>query len=95
LPACFETVNPKLPLIAENFHLPIEAGVNTLPLSHVELRFARTLLYFDRAAPGRNVYSVIARVTAAGAFHWPGTQVRPLYDSRYSGTSGSLLVYAQ
>jgi uncharacterized protein YfaS (alpha-2-macroglobulin family) len=94
LPACFETVNPKLPLIAQYFELPIEAGVNTLPLSHVELRFARTLLYFDQAPPGRNIYSVLARVKAAGVFHWPGTQVRPMYDSRFAGVSGSVIVHS-
>lgn len=94
LPACLETVNPKLPLIAKYFQLPIEAGVNTLPLSHVELRFARTLLYFDKVSPGRNAYSVLSRVTNAGVFHWPGTQVRPLYDSRFSDTSNQMLAYA-
>ena len=95
LPACFETVNPKLPMIAEYFKLPIEAGVNTLPLSQVELRFSRTLLYFDKTLPGRNVYSVLARVTTAGAFHWPGTQVRPMYDSRFAGVSDSMIVHAE
>ena len=60
LPACLETVNPDLPPIAENFKLPIDAGVNTLKLAHVELRFARTLLYFDRGQPGRNLYAVLA-----------------------------------
>ena len=94
LPACLETINPKLPLIAKYFQLPIEAGVNTLPLSHVELRFARTLLYFDKVLPGRNAYSVLSRVTNAGVFHWPGTQVRPLYDSRFSDTSNQMLAYA-
>jgi uncharacterized protein YfaS (alpha-2-macroglobulin family) len=95
LPACFETVNPKLPMIAEYFKLPIEAGVNTLPLSQVELRFSRTLLYFDKTLPGRNVYSVLARVTTPGAFHWPGTQVRPMYDSRFAGVSDSMIVHAE
>jgi uncharacterized protein YfaS (alpha-2-macroglobulin family) len=95
LPACFETVNPNHPMVAQYFNLPIEAGVNTLPLSNVELRFARTLLYFDKANPGRNLYSVLARVIAAGSFHWPATQVRPMYDSRYGGTSGATIVYAR
>jgi uncharacterized protein YfaS (alpha-2-macroglobulin family) len=95
LPACLETVNPNHPLVAQYFKLPIEAGVNTLSLSNVELRLARTLLYFDKANPGRSLYSVLARVTAAGAFHWPATQVRPMYDSRFSGTSESVIVHAQ
>jgi uncharacterized protein YfaS (alpha-2-macroglobulin family) len=95
LPACFETINPNHPMVAQYFKLPIEAGVNTLSLSNVELRFARTLLYFDKANPGRNLYSVLARVTAAGAFHWPATQVRPMYDSRFSGRSESVIVHAQ
>jgi uncharacterized protein YfaS (alpha-2-macroglobulin family) len=94
LPACLETINPKLPLIAQYFQLPIEAGVNTLPLSHVDLRFARTMLYFDKVLPGPNVYKVLARVITPGVFHWPGTQVRPLYDSRFSDASSPMLVYA-
>lgn len=95
LPACFETVNPNLPMIARYFQLPIEAGVNTLPLSHVELRFARTLLYFEKTKPGSNLYSVLARVTTAGTFQWPATQVRPMYDSRFSGLSASMVVHAK
>jgi alpha-2-macroglobulin len=59
LPAGLETVNPKMQALAEHYQLPIEAGVNALQLSHVELRFARTVLYFEKAAPGRNVYSVL------------------------------------
>ena len=94
LPACLETVNPKLPLIAEHFHLPIEAGVNTLPLSHVEQRSERTVLYFEKTLPGRNVYSVLARVTTPGVFSWPATQMRPMYDSRFSGVSGPMIVCA-
>ncbi len=95
LPACFETVNPNHPMVAQYFNLPIEAGVNTLPLSNAELRFARTLLYFDKVNPGRNLYSVLARVITAGSFHWPATQVRPMYDSRYGGSSGATIVCAQ
>ena len=94
LPACLETVNPKLPLIARYFRLPIEAGVNTLPLSHVELRAARTVLYFEKIAPGRNVYSVLAHVTTPGVFHWPETRVQPMYDARFSGVSSAMLIYA-
>ena len=79
-------------MIARYFKLPIEAGVNTLPLGHVELKFARTSLYFEKTKPGRNLYSVLARVTAAGIFHWPATQVRPMYDSRFGGLSDTMLV---
>ena len=95
LPACLETINPKLPHVTENFPLPIEAGVNTLKLSHVELRFARTLLYFQNAPPGRNAYSVLCRVIVPGVFRWPATQARPMYDSRFSGISESMVVHVQ
>jgi uncharacterized protein YfaS (alpha-2-macroglobulin family) len=95
LPAGFETVNPRMPMVMQYFRVPIEAGVNTLALSHVELRYSRTLLYFDRALPGRNVYSVVARVVAPGTFHWPATQARPLYDSRFSGLTESAVIHVQ
>jgi uncharacterized protein YfaS (alpha-2-macroglobulin family) len=95
LPACLETVNAHLPPISENFHLPVDAGANTLVLSHAELRFARTLLYFEKAPPGRNVYSVLGRVIVPGVFHWPSTQLRAMYDSRFYGLSDPALVCAQ
>ncbi len=95
LPACLETENPKMQALAEHYQLPIEAGVNTLQLSHVELRFARTLLYFEKAAPGPNVYSVLTQVMFPGTFHWPSTQVRPMYDSRFSAVSESRMVTVQ
>jgi uncharacterized protein YfaS (alpha-2-macroglobulin family) len=94
LPACLETVNPKLPLIADYFKLPVEAGVNTLPLSNVEERAESTKLYFEKTLPGRNVYSVLERVATAGVFHWPGTQLRPMYDSRFFGFSDATIVHS-
>jgi alpha-2-macroglobulin len=93
LPACLETVNPKLPLVAEYYKLPVEAGVNTLPLSNVEQRTATTKLYFEKTLPGKNVYSVLERVAVAGTFHWPGTQLRPMYDNRFFGFSDPTIVY--
>ena len=95
LPACFETINPNLPMIAEYFKLPIEAGVNTLSLSHADMYFARTVLYFDKAPAGRNIYATVARVTAAGTYHWPGVQVQPLYDTRFHSFAGASMVSAQ
>jgi alpha-2-macroglobulin len=92
LPACFETVNPKLPLVAEYYKLPPEAGVNTLPLANVEERTASTKLYFEKTLPGRNVYSVLERVGTAGTFHWPGTQLRPMYDNRFFGFSDATTI---
>ena len=87
LPACLETVNPLLPAIAGNFPLPIDAGVNQLTLSHVELRTVRTLLYFDEAPAGESTYSILARVIVPGTFAWPSTQIRAMYDSRFSAMS--------
>ncbi|MEY2490575.1 MAG: alpha-2-macroglobulin [Verrucomicrobiota bacterium] len=95
LPACLETVNPDLPPIVENFKLSTDAGVNTLKLSHVELRFARTLLYFENGLPGRNVYSVLAQVIVPGTFRWPATQARPMYDNRFSSTSAAAVVHVE
>jgi uncharacterized protein YfaS (alpha-2-macroglobulin family) len=93
LPACLETVNRKLPFLAEYFKVPIEAGVNTLPLSNVEERAECTKLYFEKTVPGRNVYFVLERVATAGVFHWPGTQLRPMYDSRFFGFSEATIVH--
>jgi uncharacterized protein YfaS (alpha-2-macroglobulin family) len=94
LPACLETVNPKLPLIADYFNLPVEAGVSTLPLSNVEERVECTKLYFEKTLPGRNVYSVLERVGTAGIFHWPGTQLRSMYDSRFFGFSDATIIHS-
>jgi uncharacterized protein YfaS (alpha-2-macroglobulin family) len=90
LPAAFETVNPDLAQIGKFFELPpVDPGDTLLDLSHSELRDRANLLYFDQVQPGSAVYSVLARVTAAGAFRWPATQVTPMYDSRFSGLSAS------
>lgn len=94
LPACLETVNSQLPLIAQFFKFPIETGANTLALSNAELRTDRTVLYFDRTKPGRNIYSILSRVGVAGTFRWPCTQVRPMYDSRFGGVSEAAVVQA-
>ncbi len=88
LPAGLETLNPNLPLIAKSYKLPEEPG-RELELSHSELRDHETRLYFDRVEPGTGVYSVLARATSAGTFHWPATQVAPMYDSRFTGLSAS------
>ncbi len=82
--------NPDLAQIGKFFELPpVDPGDTLLDLSHSELRDRANLLYFDQVQPGSAVYSVLARVTAAGAFRWPATQVTPMYDSRFSGLSAS------
>jgi hypothetical protein len=89
LPAGLETVNPNLPLVAKTYQLPPEPGGRELDLSHSDLRDDETCLYFDRMDAGAGAYSVLARATAAGNFHWPATQVAPMYDSRFTGLSAS------
>ncbi len=90
LPAGLETVNPDLAMIGKFFEIPPQAaGDNLLSLSHSELRDRSTRLYFDTVEPGSGTYSVLARATAAGTFHWPATQIVPMYDSRFSGLSPS------
>ena len=90
LPAAFETVNPDIAQIGKFFELPApDPGDILLNLSHSEMHDRSTLLYFDDVPPGPGVYSVLVRVTAAGAFRWPQTQVTPMYDSRFSGLSTS------
>ena len=90
LPAAFETVNPNLAQVGKFFDLPPPApGDVLLDLSHCEIRDRTNLLYFNNIPPGPGVYSVLARVTAAGTFRWPQTQITPMYDSRFSGLSAS------
>jgi len=90
LPAGLETVNPDLAMIGKFFEIPPEdAGDRVLSLSHSEMRDRSTRLYFDAVEPGSGTYSVLARATAAGTFHWPAAQVVPMYDSRFSGLSPS------
>jgi uncharacterized protein YfaS (alpha-2-macroglobulin family) len=90
LPAGLETVNPVLAMIAKFFDVPSDnTNDRTLILSHSELRDRSTLLYFDELLAGPGQYSVLARVTAAGAFRWPATIISPMYDSRFSGLSPS------
>jgi uncharacterized protein YfaS (alpha-2-macroglobulin family) len=90
LPAAFETVNPDLAQVGKFFELPApDPNDQLLELSHSELRDRSTLLYFNNVPPGPGVYSILVRVTAAGTFRWPQTQVNPMYDSRFSGCSAS------
>ncbi|MGB8356627.1 MAG: alpha-2-macroglobulin family protein, partial [Chthoniobacteraceae bacterium] len=89
LPAALETINPDIASIARTYSVPEEKGAPQLSLSYSEMRDKVTALYFDRVEPGAAVYSVLARVTCAGTFHWPATQVEPMYDSRFSGLSPS------
>jgi uncharacterized protein YfaS (alpha-2-macroglobulin family) len=90
LPAAFETVNPNIAQIGDFFQLPPpDPNDMLLDLSYSEMRDRSTLLYFDDFPSGPGVYSVLARVTAAGTFRWPATQVTPMYDSRFSGLSAS------
>lgn len=84
LPAAFEAVNPRL----ATDRLP-EPKREAAELSFAELRDRTTCLYFNRLEPGLHTSSVVVRVTTAGRFHWPATQVVPMYDSRFSGLSPS------
>jgi uncharacterized protein YfaS (alpha-2-macroglobulin family) len=90
LPAAFETVNPDLAQVGKFFNLPEpDPNDQLLGLSHSEMRDQSTLLYFDSVPYGPGVYSILVRVTAAGTFRWPQTQINPMYDSRFSGCSAS------
>ena len=89
LPACLETLNPNLPSVARSYSVPMAQDDKPLVLSFAELRDKTTLLYFNQVEPGMGVYSVLARVTSAGTFHWPATQAVPMYDSRFSGVSAA------
>lgn len=87
LPAGLEVVNPDLPAVAKVYDLPPAADGRELWLSHSAIRDDRVVLYFDRFDPGAGTYSILARATAAGSFHWPAAQIAPMYDARFSGAT--------
>ena len=89
LPAALETVNADIASIARTYSVPKEPEARQLSLSYAERRDRVTCLYFDRIEPGQATYSILARATCAGTFHWPATQVTPMYDSRFSGLAPS------
>src|SRR3989442_5929181 len=90
LPAGLEVVNPNLALVGKFFQLPpADPHDRMLGLSYSEMRDRSALLYFDTVDPGSGTYSILARATAAGTFHWPATQVAPMYDTRSSARSTS------
>lgn len=89
LPGGLETVNPDIASIARTYSVPQEKDTRQLTLSHSERRDHVTCLYFNRVDAGTATYSVLARATCAGVFHWPATQVAPMYDSRFTGVTPS------
>ena len=97
LPAGVEVLNPNLDLFGKAYSITAETGVDTAALSHSEMHDSRTDLYFDDVAAGLHSYTVLARVTSAGAFEWPAAQISPMYDSRiYARTApGTCAVKAE
>lgn len=88
LPAGIETANFNLPQIAQVYKLPGEAQP-TIALDHSELRDQSANLYFDHVPPGNHRYAILARVTAAGSFAWPSTQISPMYQPHVGGLTAS------
>ena len=84
LPAGIETVNFNLPQVAQVYNLP-EGAEPTVTLDHSELRDQSANLYFDHVPPGNHRYAILARVTAAGSFAWPSTQIAPMYQPHVGG----------
>ena len=93
LPAAIEVLNPNLDMFGKSYAIGEDPGVSTAALSHSEMHDSHTDLYFDDLAAGLHSYSVLARVTSAGTFEWPASQIYPMYDSRiYARTSPSTCV---
>ena len=84
LPAEIETVNFNLPQVAQIYNLP-DGAEPTVTLDHSELRDQSANLYFDQVPPGNHRYAILARVTAAGSFAWPSTQIAPMYQPHVGG----------
>lgn len=82
LPAAVEVLNPNLDLFGKAYAITEEPGVSVASLSHSEMHDSRTNLYFDSVPAGLHTYSILARITSAGTFTWPATQIAPMYDSR-------------
>jgi alpha-2-macroglobulin len=82
LPAGLEVLNPNLEMIGKFYQIPDEPGMPAAWLSFSEMRDKQTNLYFDTMPAGAQSYAILARVTAAGTFAWPSTQMSPMYDSR-------------
>jgi uncharacterized protein YfaS (alpha-2-macroglobulin family) len=93
LPACFESVNAAIPSVARSFRPVVLKDELELDLAYSQLRDSTVNLYFDQVEPGVGVSSTIVRVTSAGTFTWPPTQVTPMYDSRFSGLSAGSVCY--
>lgn len=89
LPAALELVNTNIDSIARTSTLPPGKDEHPLALSYSELRDRTANLFFDHVVPGLGTHSVLARVTSAGDFIWPSTQVAPMYDARFSGLTPS------
>ncbi len=94
LAGAFEVVNPNLPLVARTYRLPENTDGDEAQLSHSEHRDQKTMLYFNQIGAGKSTYAVLARVVGAGRFRWPGAQVTPMYDSRYSAVSEATMLHA-
>ena len=95
LPACFESVNTRLPSSASAKTSPAVEDTFEPELSNVELRDKTTCFYFDQLPPGTAVFETTVRVTSAGTFHWPATRINPMYDGRFSGTSAASMCYVE
>ena len=96
LPAGVEAVNPDLPLFAPFYQLPeLAPGEREAGLSSSELRDNVTRAYFDWLEPGVSVYSVLARATAAGKFHWPATVAGPMYEPAVGGLAPSEVIVVE
>jgi hypothetical protein len=87
LPGCFEALNPQIASVGKSLPPVAEGAENPLLLSFSELRDKVACLYMDRVDRGLGVVSTRVRVTSAGTFIWPPTQVAPMYDTRFSGLS--------
>ena len=94
LPAGLETVNFNLAQVAEFYKLPEEAERNSLYLDHSELRDRSANLYFNRLNEGAHTYSLLARVTSAGQFAWPATDLTPMYEPRFGALGAPSWVFA-
>ena len=94
LPAGIEAVNFNLPQLATMYQLPSGVRSDLYP-DHTEIRDQSANLYFDSVPPGNHTYAILARVTAAGDFSWPPTQIVPMYQPYFGGLTVGRIAHSR
>ena len=94
LPACLEPLGTDLATLADTLRVPDIIKRRAMKISSVERRDDRLVLVFDSISATADRYCVLARVNAAGEFHWPAPLIRSLYDGSLRTEGLDSMAYA-